>query len=144
MSQFSVAGRSSIAGTTVRALFSLFASASFGCRVRGIKITNTTAVAACYAVQRFSAATNVGAGLTENAWDVNPPQCTAFAGHTGDGTLSGSPIEEVTLGAAAGAAGWFTFGGSGILIPIGTANGIGVIVPTGTGQIVDFQIEWEE
>jgi len=144
MSQFSVGGRASIAGTTVRAIFSLFASASFGARVRAISITNTTAVAACFALQKFSAATNVGSGLTENAHDINPPQCTAFAGHTGDGTLTGSPFRQISLGAAIGSNYTWVFGGAGILIPIGTANGIGVIVPTGTGQVCDFDIEWEE
>jgi hypothetical protein len=142
--RFSVGGRGSVAGTSARAIASLFGSATFGARIREIGVSNTTTTAVAVALQRFSAATNVGAGLTENAHDINPAQCTAFAGHTADGTTSGSPFRQVSLGSAIGAGWAWTFGDNGLVIPVGTANGLGIVIPTGTGQILDFYFEWEE
>lgn len=142
--RMSIGGRSTVAGTAVRALFSLFAAANNGGRVVTISISNTTNTAAAYAVARFTAATNVGAGLTEA--EYNPDSValmTGFAGHTGDGTV-GDVFAQISLGAAVGASYVWTFGDGGLVIPKGTANGIGVIVPTGTGQIVDYELVWDE
>ena len=85
---------------TCRAIASLFAPAGGGGTIREIGVSNTTAVAVCVGVIRFSAATNVGTGLTEAEYnpDKLPPLCTGFAGHTGDGTTSGGTIVQVTLG----------------------------------------------
>src|SRR6266508_2525260 len=38
----------------------------------------------------------------------------------------------------------FTFGGKGLRVPAGTANGVGLYVPNGTGQIWDFYYAWDE
>ena len=51
---------------------------------------------------------------------------------------------DAGIGAAIGAAVIFTFGDSGLRIPIGTGNGIGVIVETGTGQVCQSYIVWDE
>ena len=146
MARYSIAGRSTVVGTSARAQFSLFATASVIARIREIGVFNTTAVALAVAVARFSAATNVGSGLTEEKMDplTVAASCTGFAGHTGDGTVSGSPVRQGSLGAAIGSGIVWTFGGDGLILPAGTANGVGVIVPTGTGQITDYYLEWEE
>ena len=146
MARFSIAGRGTVVGTNVRAIASLFAPASGAGAIREISVANTTAVAVCVGVIRFSAATNVGTGLTEAEYNTlkNPPLCTGFAGHTGDGTTAGGTIEQVSLGAAIGAGWVWTFGDEGLQIPEGTANGIGIIIPTGTGQILDYKICWDE
>jgi hypothetical protein len=123
---------------------SVFGSATFGAKIRQVTITNTTATAFAAALVRFTNATGVGAGLTETDYDpANPAQCTGFAGHTADGAV-GAAIEQITIGAAVGAGYTWTFGDSGILIPVGTANGFGIICPTGTGQICDYTIVWDE
>jgi len=123
---------------------SLFATASVGAKVREIGVTNTTAVALCVGVVRFTNATGVGAGLTEADYDqANPAIATGFAGHTADGAV-GQVFRQASLGAAIGAGVVFTFGDSGLLIPVGTANGIGISCPTGTGQICDYWIDWDE
>jgi len=110
----SIAGRSTVAGTSARAIASLFATAS------------------------------VGAGLTEANYDAaSPAICTGFAGHTADGA-TGEVFRQASLPAAVGGGVIWTFGDSGILIPVGTANGIGVICPTGTGQILDYYFDWDE
>lgn len=142
----SVAGRSTVVGTTVRAIASVFALAAKGLKLREVGVFNTTTTAVAVALVRFTNATGVGAGLTEVAWDptiMGTPQATAFAGHTADGAV-GSPIRYASLGAAVGAGVIWTFGSEGLIVPVGTANGIGVICPTGTGQILDYYYDWEE
>lgn len=140
----SIAGRSTVVGTTLRAMFSLFAVASVGGKVREVGVFNTTTTALAVSLVRFTNATGVGAGLTEANYDpANPAQCTGFAGHTADGGV-GEVFRQATLGAAAGAGVIWTFGDSGLLIPVGTANGIGVICPTGTGQICDYYLDWDD
>jgi hypothetical protein len=145
MARFSVAGRSTVAGTAARAMFSLFATAAVRPRIFEIGVFNTTVTALSIAVVRFTNATGVGAGLTETPMG-DPLQvaiATGFAGHTADGGVGGA-VRQGSLGAAVGSGVIFTFGGSGLLIDDGTANGVGVITPVGTGQICDYYAEWEE
>jgi hypothetical protein len=142
----SVAGRSTVVGTTLRAIASLYSLAAKGFRLREVGVFNTTTTAVAVALVRFTATGTQGAALTEVAWDATvegTPQITGFAGHTADGTV-GSAIRQAVLGAAAGAGVIWTFGSGGLVIPVGVANGIGVICPTGTGQILDYYFDWEE
>lgn len=145
MAMHSIAGRSTVVGTSARAIASLFGIASRGGRLREIGIFNTTAVACAAALVRFTNATGVGAGLTEVDWDeeLSLPNITGFAGHTADGAV-GSPFRQASLGAAIGSGIIWTFGGNGLRIPTATTNGIGIICPTGTGQILDYYYDWEE
>jgi len=140
----SIAGRSTVVGTAARAIASLFATASVGAKLREVGIFNTTSTALAVALVRFTNATGVGAGLTEADYDAaNPAICTGFAGHTADGAI-GQVFRQAALPAAVGGGVIWTFGDSGILIPVGTSNGIGVICPTGTGQILDYYLDWDE
>lgn len=146
MARFSVAGLATVVGTSARAIASVFSPATGRGTIREIAVANTTATAVTVGVIRFSAATNVGAGLTEAEYDTNGnvPLCTGFAGHTGDGTTSGGAIRYFQLGAAVGSGIVWTFGGDGLVIPEGTANGVGIYIPTGTGQICTYEITWDE
>lgn len=140
----SIAGRSTVVGTTLRGMFSLYAIAAVGAKVREVGVFNTTTTAVAVSLVRFTNATGQGAPLTEVDYDpANPAQCTGFAGHTADSAV-GSPLRQASLGAAIGSGVIWTFGDSGILVPVGTANGIGVICPTGTGQICDYYLDWDE
>jgi hypothetical protein len=143
----SIAGRSTVVGTSARAVASVFAIASKGFRLREVGVFNTTTTAVAVALVRFTNSTGVGAGLTEVVWDGGvdqlAPSATGFAGHTADGAV-GSAIRQATLGAAAGAGVIWTFPDSGLIVIPGTANGIGIICPTGTGQILDYYYDWEE
>lgn len=144
MSRHSVAGRSTVVGTTLRAVASVFATATNGFNLREAGLFNTTTTAVAVALCRFTNATGVGAALTEI--DHDPAKLAlaiGFAGHTVDGAV-GSNSYYASLGAAIGSGVIWTFGDSGILIPVGTANGIGVICPTGTGQILDYYYVWDE
>jgi len=145
MARYSIAGRSTVAGTAVRAMASLFAAAGSGGRIREVGVFNTTTTALAVGLIRFTNATGVGAGLTEGEYDENgpPPLCTGFAGHTADGG-TGQVIRQASLGAAIGSGVIWTFGDSGLVIVLGTANGIGIHCPTGTGQICDYYIDWDE
>lgn len=145
MARFSIAGRSTVVPTALRAGASLFAIAARTLKVREIGIFNTTAVAAAVALCRFTNATGVGVGLTEVLYDETgpAPNGTGFAGHTLDGAV-GANFRHAPLGAAVGSGVIWTFGDTGYIIAAGTANGIGIICPTGTGQIVDYYIDWDE
>lgn len=145
MARYSIAGRATVAGTTVRASASLFAIASRTLKIREVGVFNTTTTAVAVALVRFTNATGVGAGLTEVAYDeaAPAPNGTGFAGHTADGAV-GSPLRYASLPAAVGGGVIWTFGDTGVIVAAGTANGIGIICPTGTGQIVDYYIDWDE
>jgi hypothetical protein len=145
MARCAVAGRSTVVGTTLRAVASLYATTAVRPRIIEIGLFNTTATAVAVAVVRFTNATGVGTGLTEVCLDdpTHTIIATGFAGHTADGAV-GSPVRQATLGAAVGAGVIWTFGDSGFHIPSTTADGVGIICPTGTGQILDYYIEWLE
>jgi hypothetical protein len=145
MPRYSIAGRSTVVGTSLRAMASLYAIAAVGGKVREVGVFNTTTTALAVALVRFTNATNVGGGLTEASYDpaTPTPSCTGFAGHTGDGG-TGQVIRQASIGAAIGAGVIWTFGDTGLVIAVGTANGIGITCPTGTGQICDYYIDWDE
>ena len=145
MARYTIAGRSTVAGTSARAIASLFATAAAGCRLVEVGVFNTTSTAVAVALVRFTNATNVGTGLTEAEYDevLPAPVCTGFAGHTGDGG-TGQVLYQASLGAAVGSGVIWTYGASGIVVPSGTANGIGVTCPTGTGQILTYRYTWDE
>jgi hypothetical protein len=143
----SVAGRSTVAGTTVRGIASVYSTATQGFRLVECGVFNTTTTAVAVSLVFFTNATGVGTGLTEVEWDqgLNPaPSMTAFAGHTADSAVT-APVRQATLGGVAGSGVIWTFGETpGLVVPLGTANGIGIICPTGTGQILDFYYDWVE
>jgi len=143
VARFAVAGRSTVAGTNVRALASIFATTAVTPIIYEIGVFNTTATAVAVGVARFTNATGVGAGLTEIALGdpVHVAVATGFAGHTADGAISGL-VRAAVLGAAIGSGVIWTFA-NGLTIPSGTANGVGITIPTGTGQICDYYIEWD-
>ena len=146
MPMYSIAGRSTVAGTSARAIASLFGIASHGGWLREVGVFNTTSTAVAVSLNRFTNATNVGAGLTEVQWNEEgaAPSITGFAGHTGDSSALGSAIRQASLGAAVGSGVIWTFTGQGLRIAPGTANGLGIICPTGTGQILDYYFDWDE
>ena len=144
MARFSVAGRATVIGTTVRAMASVFGIAATGFRLREVGVFNTTSTAVAVALCRFTNATGVGAGLTAVSYDpAAVARCTGFAGHTADGAV-GANFRYATLAAAVGSGVIWTFGDTGVIGPVTTALGIGIICPTGTGQLCDYYIDFDE
>lgn len=140
----SIAGRATVAGTSARAIASVFSAASVGFKLREVGVFNTTSAAVAVGLVRFTNQTGVGAGLTEADYDAaNPTQVTGFAGHTADGG-TGQVIRQASLGGAIGSGVIWTFGDNGIVVATGTANGIGIYIPTGTGQVLDYYFDWDE
>lgn len=145
MGRFSIAGRASALSTAVRGT-SLYSGGSTSVpKIVEVHIYNTTSTAFAVALRRFTAATNVGSGITEQAHDgVTVPLATGFDAHTGDGTAATGVIIAGDVAAAVGAAVIWTFGAGGLAIPAGTGNGIAITCPQGTGQLYDYYIAWDE
>jgi len=143
---YSVAGRSTVVGTSVRGGVALYAIASLRPKIREIGVFNTTTTAFVATIARFTTNTTPSTGLNEMPWenDGRAASATGFEGHTVDQTVTAGYIRQASIGAAIGAGVIWTFGGPGLIIADGTGNGIGVICGSGTGQIFDYYIDWEE
>ena len=146
MARFSTGFRTTGAGTTLLPMASLYAVAGSGGILRQVSIFNTTATAAVYRLVRLDSAGTKPAAETDNEYDQNGPValCLAHNLHTSTGPTIDEEIERLPVGAAIASGVIFPFGGSGIIIPLGTANGVGIVVATGTGQICDVGFVWEE
>lgn len=144
MARYSGGGTATIAGTTLRPNMALSPTASVTGKIREVAIFNTTAVAATYRLVRFTAGT-AGTGLVEAKHDplAATASCTLLAGWTADATIGDDLGYRAALGAAIGSGAIFTFGDTGLVLPVGTTNGIG-FVPVGTGQICEVYFVWDE
>jgi hypothetical protein len=115
--------------------------------LREVGIFNTTSTAVAIKLVRLdTAAGTKGTALTEAEHNPygSPPLCQAFNTHTGAPTLGEDLGYRATLGAAIGAGVIWTFGDSGIVVPVGTVEAVAIIVATGTGQVCDFYFVWDE
>lgn len=145
MSQFSGSFITVGAGSSTLPIGSIYAAAATRAIVREITVINTTAVAFLAVIKRLTTA-GTAAAQTELEWDPDgaPPLCTLVDTHTVLPTLAAGEIARASIQASIGAGFVFKFGGRGLIVPIGVANGIGVIPLTGTGQIADITFGWEE
>jgi len=145
MSRYSTGVVTAGAGTAARPVASLFSAAAVGGKIREIGIFNTTTTAVAVRLARLTAQGTPGAGLVEAKHDPDSAAAasTAFDTHTADATVGDDLGYRASLGAAIGAGVIWTFGESGLRIPVGTANGIGIL-PEGTGQILRCYIIWDE
>lgn len=134
------------AGSTTLPIISIYAAAASSGTIREIGVFNTTATAVDIKLTRLTTTGTQGAGQTEAAHDDNSPTAsmTVFTTHTGAPTLGDDLGYRASLGAAIGSGVIWTFGGTGLRIPEGTANGVGVIVENGTGQACQAYIVWDE
>jgi len=146
MPRYAVAERSAGAGSTTLPLMSIFAAAAVSLKIREIGVFNTTTTAVAIALRRYTAVGTVGASLTEMPYDKASAAAagTAVNTHTVTPTFETGNIRVAPLGAAVGAGVIWTFGDTGLVIPVGTGNGIGISVLTGTGQICDVYFDWDE
>ena len=85
--------------------------------------------------------------MDEINWvDGAAPNCQVFQAHSSTGpTITAGFIDRYQFPASMpGAAFVWTYEGSGLQIPKGTANGIAIIPGAGTGQLVGVTFQWEE
>ena len=123
---------------------SVYAIAGRPIYILEVGVFNTTTTAFAAALGRATAAGTTAGAVTEQAEDSEyTPVATAFTSHSADATIAGL-YAQASIGAAIGAGVIWTFGGKGLRIPAGTANGAVITCPTGTGQFFDFHFVWEE
>lgn len=141
------AWRTATAGSTTLPIASLFAQTTGGLWLIEVSVVNTTAVAVAMALRRATAAGTAGTGqtVTYEESDVgftakgNPVDSHPSAGPT----LTAGAIRAAALGASIGSGLSWTFGGRGLFIPSGTANGVCLVPLVGTGQICDVSWSWD-
>ena len=144
MSRFS-AGVETGAGSTTLPLISVYAAAGSGCALREFGITNTTVVTFRVRLVVLTTTGTQGAGLVEGKHDPNSaPLCSVFGTHTVAPTLGDDLGYRATIGEAKGGGIIWTFGGTGIIIPKGVANGVGLIIVSGAGQVSDAYFVFDE
>jgi hypothetical protein len=137
------AGRGSAASTAARGP-AVFGIASRPIYLLECGVFNTTASAVAVALSKATAAGTTTGTVTEVSEDPEvTPVAVVTTGHSADATVTG-PYVQASLGAAIGAGVIWTFGGKGLRVPAGTANGFVLTLPTGTGQIFDFYFVWDE
>lgn len=143
---FSAATVATGAGSTTLPMNSLYASANGGGIIRKITVENPTANAVDIAVRRATTAGTQGASVDEQNWQDGPaPQCQMVQAHTVAPTLVAGFIDRYQFPASMpGAVVVWTYEGSGLVIPKGTANGIVIIPAAGTGQLCVVTFQWEE
>jgi hypothetical protein len=129
------------AGSVTLPLISLYAIATNGGRLRECGLTNTTATAVAVKLVRLTSAGTPGAALVVGKHDPDTvATLTPFGTHTIAPTLGTDLGYRAALGAAVGSGVIWTFGDSGLRIPVGVANGIGVIIENGTGQALQADL----
>ena len=123
---------------------SLMAIASRPINLVECGVFNTTTTAFAVALVRATAAGTSAGTVTEVSSDegITPVGVVALS-HSADPTVGG-PFTQASIGAAIGAGVIWTFGGSGLHAPAGTANGFVLTCPTGTAQFFDFYFVWDE
>lgn len=135
------------AGSTTLPCMSIYASANGGGIVRKITVYNPTSSAVDIAVRRLTTAGTQGASVDELNWQDSPaPECQVVQAHSSTGpTLTAGFFDRYQFPASMpGATMVWTYEGSGLVIPKGTANGIAIIPGAGTGQLVGVTFQWEE
>lgn len=145
MARYSAGMTAAGAGTTVRPVIAILATASVRPKVREIGIFNTTSTAAVYEIVQFTGGT-AGATVTAYSHDLGnlgTPNCLAKQLWTADMNTVVKTGYRIQLGAAVGSGGIFTFGDNGISPALGSTNGIG-LVPAATGQVCEVYMVWDE
>jgi hypothetical protein len=137
--------RTTNAGSATLPMASLYAEATGPLWLVEVGITNTTVTAYEISLARFSTAgTSSAVTGTYEENDVNfTSKGTARNSHSSTAPTLGVEIRRASIGASVGSGVIWTFGGRGLFIPSGTANGVGLITITGTGQISDVYWSWD-
>ena len=105
-----------------------------------VGITNTTVTQFQVSLARLTAAGTQGAAAGAITYEEGASNLTAkwaaVQAHSA-GTPLGAEVRRASTGASIGSGIIWTFGGRGLLVPSGTANGLGLITINGAGQLID-------
>jgi hypothetical protein len=142
----SAAWRTTGAGSATLPIGSLYASSTGGVWLVEVGVTNTTVTAFACSLKRVTTAGTQGTSQTV-VYEENDGNFTAKGDardtHTVAPTLVAGELRRASIGASIGSGVIWTFGGRGLFIPSGTANGVGLMPMTGTGQIADVYFSWD-
>lgn len=146
MARQSAAYRTTGAGSATLPMASLFSLGTGDLWLVEVGVTNTTVTALEVSLKRFTAAGTAGTAQTV-LWEEGVLNFTAKGDprdtHTVTPTITAGELRRASIGASIGSGVIWTFGGRGLLIPSGTANGVGLMPMTGTGQICDVYWSWD-
>jgi hypothetical protein len=146
MARQAVGYRTTNAGSATLPMASLYASATGGLWLVEVGVTNTTVTAYEISLARFSTAgTSSAVTGTYEENDVNfTAQGTARNSHSSTAPTLGVEIRRASIGASIGSGVIWTFGGRGLWIPSGVANGVGLLPISGAaGQVSDVYWSWD-
>ena len=137
--------RTTNGGTATLPMASLYSGANGGLWLVEVGITNTTTTAYECTLARFSTAgTSSAVTGTYEENDANfTASGTARNSHSSTAPTLGVEIRRASIGASIGSGIIWTFGGRGLWIPSGTANGVGLLPINGTGQVSDVYWSWD-
>jgi hypothetical protein len=106
-----------------------------------VGITNTSATTAFQiSLARLTSAGTQGAAAGAWTYEEGATNLTAKVAAVQAHTVLpglGAEVRRASIGATVGSGIIFTFGGRGLLLPSGTANGLGLITINGAAQLVD-------
>jgi hypothetical protein len=142
----SAAWRTGGVGSATLPIASLYASSTGALWVVEIGVTNTTTTAFAISLKRLTSTGTQGTAQTV-VYEEDDTNFTAKGDprdvHSANPGLVAGEIRRATIGASAGSGVIFTFGGRGLKIPSGVANGVGLISITGAAQLADVYFSWD-
>jgi hypothetical protein len=140
MARTAVAYRTTGVGSATLPATSIYSLGTGDLWLVEVGITNTTVTQFELSLARLTAAGTQGAAAGTITYEEGASNLTAkwasVQAHTA-GTPLGAEVRRASIGASIGSGVIYTFGGRGLLIPSGTANGLGLITINGTGQLID-------
>jgi hypothetical protein len=138
--------RTTGAGSATLPIASLYASSTGGLWLVEVGVTNTTVTAFECSLKRVTTTGTQGAAQTV-VYEESDVGFTAKGDprdtHTVLPTLVAGELRRGSIGASIGSGVIWTFGGRGLFIPSGVANGVALMPITGTGQICDVYFSWD-
>ena len=142
----SAAWRTTGAGSATLPMASLYASSTGGLWVVEVGVTNTTVNAFECSLKRVTSTGTQGTAQTV-VYEENDANFTAKGDprdtHSVLPTLVAGEIRRTSIGASIGSGIIWTFGGRGLFVPSGVANGLALMPMTGTGLIADVYWSWD-
>jgi hypothetical protein len=140
MARTAVAYRTTGAGSATLPATSIYSLGTGDIWLVEVGITSTTTTVFELTLARLTAAGTQGAAAGTITYEEGATNLTAkwasVQAHSA-GTPLGAEVRRATIGASAGSGIIWTFGGRGLLVPSGTANGLGLICINGTFQVSD-------